>query len=57
MEYPLRKKSHTGLLFFLKKVTGWTVFRELRIAQPQILPIVPSGAEVKSVLAAVREPR
>lgn len=35
----------------------WTVFREVRIAEPQVLPVVLSRPEVKRVLAAVREPR
>ena len=39
------------------KVQGWTVFQELRIAEPRTLPVVLSRAEVRSVLAAVREPR
>ena len=39
------------------KVTGWTVFREVRIAEPQVLPIVLSREEVKEVLSVVREPR
>ena len=45
--------------FFVEclKVTGWTVFREVRIAEPLVLPVVLSRPEVKSVLAAVREPR
>jgi integrase/recombinase XerD len=39
------------------QVTGWTVFEELRIAQPQVLPIVLSRQEVAAVLGALREPR
>ena len=38
-------------------VTGWTVFGELRIAQPQVLPIVLNRADVAAVLGALREPR
>lgn len=37
--------------------TGWTVFREVRIAEPLILPVVLSREEVAAVLRAVREPR
>jgi integrase/recombinase XerD len=39
------------------KVQGWTVFEELRIAQPEVLPLVLSRQEVGRVLDAVREPR
>ena len=39
------------------KLSGWTVFQEVRIAEPQVLPIVLSRGEVQAVLAAVREPR
>jgi site-specific recombinase XerD len=39
------------------KVQGWTVFEELRIAQPLVLPMVLSREEVRRVLDAVREPR
>ena len=39
------------------KVSGWTVFQEVRIAEPQVLPIVLSRGEVQAVLAAVCEPR
>jgi integrase/recombinase XerD len=39
------------------KVTGWTVFEDLRIAEPQSLPLVLSRSEVQQLLAAVREPR
>ena len=45
--------------FFLDhlKHTGWTVFQDVRIAEPQVLPLVLSRPEVQAVLAAVREPR
>ena len=39
------------------KTTGWTVFGEVRIAEPEVLPIVLSRLEVQVLLAAVREPR
>jgi integrase/recombinase XerD len=39
------------------KVPGWTVFEELRIAQPEVLPMVLSRDEVGRVLDAVREAR
>jgi len=37
--------------------TGWTVFAEVRIAEPVLLPVVLSREEVAAVLGAVREPR
>ena len=37
--------------------TGWTVFAEVRIAEPLVLPVVLSRPEVAAVLGAVREPR
>jgi site-specific recombinase XerD len=39
------------------QIRGWTVFQELRIAEPQVLPIVLARIEVHALLAAVREPR
>ena len=56
---PMKMAKYALLCFFVEclKVTGWTVFREVRIAEPQVLPVVLSRTEVKSVLAAVREPR
>jgi integrase len=56
---PMKMAKYALLCFFVEclKITGWTVFKEVRIAEPQVLPIVLSRAEVKSVLTAVREPR
>jgi len=47
------------LCFFVDclKVSGWTVFNEIRIAEPQVLPVVLARGEVQSVLKAVVEPR
>jgi site-specific recombinase XerD len=39
------------------KATGWTVFDELRIAEPKTVPVVLSRAEVQKVLDSVREAR
>jgi integrase/recombinase XerD len=39
------------------KVSGWTVFEDLRVAEPKTVPVVLSRAEVQKVLAAVQEDR
>jgi site-specific recombinase XerD len=39
------------------KMTGWTVFEDLRIAEPKTLPIVLAREQVQKLLAPVREPR
>ena len=39
------------------QVQGWTVFQEVRIAEPQVLPIVLARSEVQALLAALTEPR
>ena len=39
------------------RLTHWTVFAEVRIAKPIVLPLVLSRQEVAAVLHAVREPR
>lgn len=39
------------------KATGWSVFDELRIAEPKTMPVVLSRAEVQRVLDCVREAR
>ena len=46
---PMKMAKYALLCFYVEclKVTGWTVFREVRIAEPQVLPIVLSRAEVK----------
>ena len=55
----MKGAKYSLLCFYLqcRKVKGWTVFQELRIAEPRTLPLVLSRAEVQSVLAAVQEPR
>jgi integrase/recombinase XerD len=47
------------LCFYLDcvKVQGWTVFNEIRIAEPQVLPVVLSRTEVHALLKAIIEPR
>jgi integrase/recombinase XerD len=56
---PMKAAKYSLMAFFLDsvKVQGWSVFREVRIAEPQILPIVLSRAEVRGLLGAVIEPR
>jgi integrase/recombinase XerD len=47
------------LCFFVDclKVRGWSVFKEIRIAEPQVLPVVLSRSEVQSLLKSITEPR
>jgi hypothetical protein len=56
---PMKAAKYALLCFFLDcvKVKGWTVFNEVRIPQPQVLPVVLSRAEVQSLLSALTEPR
>jgi integrase len=55
----MKAAKYSLLCFYVEclKVQGWTVFKEVRIAEPQVLPLVLSRAEVQSLLAALREPR
>jgi site-specific recombinase XerD len=39
------------------RVSGWTVFSEVRIAKPTLLPVVLSRQEVAAVLGVVRQAR
>jgi integrase/recombinase XerD len=56
---PMKAAKYSLLAFFLDcvKVQGWTVFKEVRIAEPEVLPIVLARAEVAALLSAVTEPR
>lgn len=56
---PMKAAKYSLLCFYVEclKVQGWTVFKEVRIAEPQVLPIVLSRPEIQQLLAAVREPR
>ena len=56
---PMKAAKYSLLCFYLDclQVQGWTVFKEVRIAEPQVLPVVLSRAEVQALLGAVREPR
>ena len=56
---PMKAAKFALLCFYFDcvKVQGWTVFKEVRIAQPQVLPVVLSRAQVQALLAALTEPR
>jgi site-specific recombinase XerD len=57
---PAMKAAKFSLLCFFTdcvKVKDWNVFNEIRIAEPQVLPVVLSRAEVQSLLRCVIEPR
>jgi len=56
---PMKMAKYALLCFYVQllKVSGWTVFKEVRIAEPQVLPMVLSRSEVRLVLGVVREPR
>jgi integrase/recombinase XerD len=56
---PMKAAKFSLRAFFCEclKVSGWSVFHELRIAEPEVLPIVLARSEVTALLAAVREPR
>jgi integrase/recombinase XerD len=51
---PMKAAKYSLLAFFLNcvKVQGWTVFKEVRIAEPEVLPIVLARAEVAALLGA-----
>jgi site-specific recombinase XerD len=55
----MKGAKYSLLCFYVEhlKQKHWSVFRELRVAKPQVLPIVLSRTEVQRLLAAVREPR
>jgi hypothetical protein len=56
---PMKAAKYSLLAFYLDcvKVQGWTVFKDVRIAEPEVLPIVLARAEVAALLGAVTEPR
>lgn len=55
----MKGAKYSLLCFFVEhlKHKDWSVFREVRVVKPEVLPIVLSRAEVQQLLAAVREPR
>jgi integrase/recombinase XerD len=56
---PMKAAKYALLAFYLDcvKVEGWTVFKEVRIAEPEVLPVVLARTEVRALLAALTEPR
>lgn len=56
---PMKAAKYSLLCFFLDcvKVQGWTVFKEVRIAEPEVLPIVLARGEVDALLQALTEAR
>ena len=56
---PMKAAKFSLRSFFVDchRLTHWTVFSEVRIAEPIVLPVVLSRQEVASVLHAVREQR
>jgi integrase/recombinase XerD len=56
---PMKAAKFSLRCFFLQslKRSGWSVFNEVRIAQPFVLPRVLSDEEARRLLDAVREPR
>lgn len=56
---PMKAAKYSLLCFYLDcvKVKDWTVFKEVRIAEPEVLPIVLSRSEVQGLLQAIIEPR
>lgn len=55
----MKAAKYSLLAFYVDclKVRGWSVFNEVRIAEPQVLPVVLSRCEVQSLLKSVIEPR
>lgn len=55
----MKGAKYSLLCFFVEhlKHKDWSVFRDVRVAKPEVLPIVLSRAEVQKLLATVREPR
>src|SRR5437867_7164037 len=55
----MKGAKYSLLCFYVQHLQQkhWSVFREVRVVKPQVLPIVLSRSEVQLVLAAVREPR
>ena len=56
---PMKAAKYSLRSFFVDchHVQGWTVFQEVRIREPLVLPVVLSRQEVQKVLLAVREAR
>src|SRR5262249_56195901 len=55
----MKGAKYSLLCFFVEhlKQKNWSVFREVRVVKPQVLPIVLCREEVHRLLCAVPEPR
>ena len=56
---PMKAAKYALRCFYVEclQVKGWTVFQEVRIAEPQVLPVVLARGEVQALLGALTEPR
>ena len=56
---PMKAAKYALRCFYVEclQVKGWTVFQEVRIAEPQVLPVVLARGEVQALLGALSEPR
>ena len=56
---PMKAAKYALRCFYVEclQVKGWTVFKEVRIAEPQVLPVVLARGEVQALLGALTEPR
>ena len=55
----MKGAKYSLLCFYVEhlKQKNWSVFRDVRVVKPEVLPIVLSRAEAQKLLSAVREPR
>ncbi len=55
----MKGAKYSLLCFYVEHLQQkhWSVFRDVRVVKPQVLPLVLSRTEVQKLLSAVREPR
>jgi site-specific recombinase XerD len=55
----MKGAKYSLLCFYVEHLQqkNWSVFRDVRVVKPQVLPIVLSRAELQKLLSTVREPR